>query len=150
MDNTTSAEAVLWELTHLPPTTDPYLWLSKFLEEAFLPKFSSTARMQLIFIMCLLGVYVFDSFLGFRRLKLNFPVSDSCVLLIIFSLLIRWRQKQFWLFRWQLGQSLIQPNLGVVGGLAGLVTLACASFLPPTPLRTRSLVPPNATLDERA
>jgi len=122
MDNTTSAEAVLWELTHLPPTTDPYLWLSNFLKEAFLPKFSSTARMQLIFIMCLLGVYVLAPFPKFRQILTR--SLNSCVILIIFSLLIRWRQKQFWLFRWQLGQSLIQPNLGVAGGLAGLVTLA--------------------------
>jgi len=88
MDNTTSAEAVLWELTHLPPTTDPYLWLSNFLKEAFLPKFSSTARMQLIFIMCLLGVYVLALLSEFGQMLTRFSqqLRDTHHLLLIDSM----------------------------------------------------------------
>ncbi|GAA5963510.1 hypothetical protein JCM3765_006263 [Sporobolomyces pararoseus] len=99
---------ILFELTHLPAGTNPFQWLNDFLNTRYLPHYSKSATLQLYF---------------------NIAMLEICILLVIAGLYLRYRKNHFWLFRKQLSGTLIQPNISVVGSIAGLIFMILTNVL---------------------
>ncbi|GAA5965586.1 hypothetical protein JCM3765_004743 [Sporobolomyces pararoseus] len=101
-----TVDELLLTLTHLPPDVNPFLWLQEYLQGFFIPQYTHSARIQLYSIVALHAV---------------------CVLILLASLGLRYRNGQFWLFRWQSG--LIIPNLATVPAVAAIPEVALFEVL---------------------
>ncbi|GAA5965593.1 hypothetical protein JCM3765_004746 [Sporobolomyces pararoseus] len=102
---------ILSGLSNLPSGTNPYLWIADLIKRTSNPKFSRSGRNQLYLIAGLLSL-------------------DA--ILVLVSLILRFRKNQLWLFRKR--KSLILPNqinLVILLGLfiLGLVILLVLSFV---------------------
>ncbi|GAA5880195.1 hypothetical protein JCM16303_001248 [Sporobolomyces ruberrimus] len=117
MASSSAKDDLLYQLTHLPPTTNPFGWLETLVKNQYMPRYSSSASLQMY---------------------INIAIVELCVVLVLGSLFLRYRKNHLWFFRRQVNQLLIQPNIATVGSVLGLVFLTLTNILMFAVLRASS------------
>ncbi|GAA6013445.1 hypothetical protein JCM11491_006083 [Sporobolomyces phaffii] len=104
----TPSEQLVYELTHLPTGANPNLWLADRIKASYLPRYSTSVSLQMYF---------------------NIGMLELSILLTLGSIFLRYRRGQAWFFRRSVAQTLIQPNIAMVGCVLGLCFMILTNIL---------------------